>query len=221
MILHRRVQKRKRKIYAGVVIICHIFKPRVPNCGFSVVPSLLDCLHRGLQTVMELYSEKVRLTATYFLFFPVFFFFPAAFTFIWDVTQTDVLSAAWKLNDSRPHHFRGEKKESRFPRTSDLGLTRRRAEGSFNRRAGSWLLDDLRAVFCRPALGYVMWSKSRSCSCWNTSRRPRNIIRFRKKKKRWNECGMFKLKAAVEQSEWDLWRWVQLIFWGGAGRWGK
>lgn len=76
VILHRRVQKRKRKIYAGVVIICHIFKPRVPNCGFSVVPSLLDCLHRGLQTVMELYSEKVRLTAMYFLFFPVFFFFP-------------------------------------------------------------------------------------------------------------------------------------------------
>ena len=49
----------------------------------------------------------------------------------------------------------------------------------------------------------------------------RNIIRLLEKKC-WNEGGMFKLKAAVEQLEWDLWQWVQLIF--GAwetGRWGK
>lgn len=57
VILHPCVQK-EEEIYAGIVIICHIFKPQVPNCGFSVIASLLDCLHRGLQTVMELYSKK-------------------------------------------------------------------------------------------------------------------------------------------------------------------
>lgn len=152
----------RRKIDVGIVPLCHNFKLQMLNCSFSVVLYFLDCLHRGLY--LSSYSTaQVCLTTKYFRY--VFHSLHLHLKWLSYSDSCTVCSLKTKLLSPSSLKARRKRIDSQIFRGQVS--TRRRVKGSFIYRASSWLLDNVKVVFCRPSLGDVMWLKSYSWRCWN------------------------------------------------------